>query len=365
MLSATVLLIIASSGRMLAEAAKNAGFKPLVVDLYADTDTEYYAEAVLQVSSLAVEAVTAKVNYFIDRYSVAYAIYGSGLESYPETLVFLESCLTVLGNAPEVFETLHDKPVFFSRLDALAVPYPEVVYREPSDAGDWLIKPMRGQGGQGIKFYDRHLKINFTGYWQKHQAGLQYSILFIADGLKFVPVGFNRQWTVNLGAGREFIFSGISNHCALTHEAQSEVTRWLEKIVPAFGLKGLNALDFIDTSEQLKVLEINPRPSASMQLYDADLLLRHIQACRGDLLAYPGLQEDYRAFQVVYAARSVSVPCAFEWPVECRDLPKSGAIISTGQPVCSIIARHSSAQQLQALLRNSQQTLLNKLYDGS
>ena len=59
------------------------------------------------------------------------------------------------------------------------------------------------------------------------------------------------------------------------------ITGWLKQLVPVFALKGLNSLDFIHADDCSYVLEINPRPSASMQLYDEDLLNRHIQACEG------------------------------------------------------------------------------------
>jgi len=107
------ILIVASSGRMLAQAAKNAGMKPLVIDLFADLDTQCYAEAFKQVSSLAEKQLTPAVDYFIEHYAVAHIIYGSGFEYYPESLRYLGNRLLVLGNPPDTFVKQHDKPVFF------------------------------------------------------------------------------------------------------------------------------------------------------------------------------------------------------------------------------------------------------------
>ena len=42
------VLIIANTGRMLAEAAAKAGLKPLVIDLCSDIDTRRYADDVMQ-----------------------------------------------------------------------------------------------------------------------------------------------------------------------------------------------------------------------------------------------------------------------------------------------------------------------------
>ena len=38
------ILVVASSARMLAQSARASGFKPLVIDLFADLDTQRYAE---------------------------------------------------------------------------------------------------------------------------------------------------------------------------------------------------------------------------------------------------------------------------------------------------------------------------------
>ncbi|MDD1623629.1 MAG: ATP-dependent carboxylate-amine ligase, partial [Methylococcaceae bacterium] len=113
------ILIVASSGRMLAQAAKNAGLKPLVIDLFADLDTQCYAEDFKKLPSLAETHLKPALGYFIDHYAVGHVIYGSGFEYYPESLCYLGSRLLVLGNLPDTFVKLHDKPVFFSTLDKL------------------------------------------------------------------------------------------------------------------------------------------------------------------------------------------------------------------------------------------------------
>ena len=74
------LLIIANSGRLLAQAAQNAGVKPLVIDLYADCDTQGLCADWRQVPSLAQTHLQPALNYFLDLYPVQQAIYGSGFE---------------------------------------------------------------------------------------------------------------------------------------------------------------------------------------------------------------------------------------------------------------------------------------------
>ncbi|UOA10358.1 ATP-grasp domain-containing protein [Methylobacter sp. S3L5C] len=339
------ILIVASSGRMLAQAAKKAGLKPLVIDLFADLDTQYYAEAFVQVSSLAKKQLTSAVDYFIKQYAVAHIIYGSGFEYYPESLHYLAGRLLVLGNSPDTFAKLHDKPGFFSSLKRLNIPHPEVCFTAPAYADNWLVKPMQGQGGLGIKYYHPQDFIEPADYWQKYQTGKQYSVLFLADGTELQVIGFNRQWVISLSESREFIFSGIINSCGLLDKQKQQITDWLKKLIPEFGLKGLNSLDFIQAGGVSLVLEINPRPSASMQLYDADLLTRHIKASQGELTTYCG-HTGYTGYQIVYAVQDVTIPDGFEWPEGCMDLSKSGTVCHTGQPVCSIITHQDQAHSV-------------------
>jgi uncharacterized protein len=351
---------------MLAQAAKNAGVKPLVIDLYADLDMQDAAEDFRQVTSLAEHDLTPAVDYFIERYTVAHVICGSGFECYPESLYYLDSRLIMLGNAPDVFARQLDKPAFFSALDRLNILYPEVVFSAPGSTDNWLLKPMQGQGGIGIKHYDAaDDEATAPVYWQRFQAGTPYSALFLADGRQAQIVGFNRQWSVRLSGTQGFVFSGVINNADLPDEYKAEITHWLQQMVPEFGLKGLNSLDFIHADHSNYVLEINPRPSASMQLYDRDLLSRHIQVCTESVEAISIAQSRERSFQtgyqVVYAENDVIIPDHFEWPEWCMDLSKPGNMYRAGQPICSIIAHQNNLQSVVEQLLTKQQLIINKL----
>ncbi|HEY8159060.1 MAG TPA: ATP-grasp domain-containing protein [Methylobacter sp.] len=362
------ILIVAGSGRMLAQAAKNAGLKPLVIDLFADLDMQGYAEDFRRTASLAEQDLAPAVDYFIQRYAVTLVIYGSGFECFPESLHYLSSRLIMLGNHPDVFARQLDKPVFFSTLDDLSIPYPEVAFSTPACTDDWLIKPMQGQGGTGIKLYHIGDEAKEPVYWQKFQSGTSHSVLFLADGQQVQVVGFNSQWPVRLSETQEFVFSGVVNFTDLSDEHKTVISGWLRQMVSVFGLKGLNSLDFIHVDGCSYVLEINPRPSASMQLYDENLLVRHIQSCvegasvvaltpeTGRLMSPPQI-----GYQIVYAEQDLIIPGQFEWPPWCMDLPKSGDMCRAGQPICSIIAHQKNSQSVVEKLRTQQQLIISKL----
>ncbi len=352
---------------MLARAAKNAGFKPLVIDLFADLDTQGCAEDFRQIKSLAEQDLAPAVDYFIECYAVSQVIYGSGFECYPESLYYLNSLLRLLGNHPAVFARQLDKQAFFSTMDQLDIPHPEVVFSAPDCAGDWLLKPMQGQGGVGIKRYHADDSTDNSVYWQRFQAGVPHSVLFLADGEQVQVIGFNSQWSVCLSPTQAFVFSGVINSVELSDAHKALIISWLKQIVPAFELKGLNSLDFIHADDCSYVLEINPRPSASMQLYGQDLLVRHIQSSVGAALVaqYSEIgrlkSPPQTAYQIVYAEQDLTIPEKFKWPDWCVDLPKSGSFIHTGQPICSIIAHQKQSKSVAEQLLTKQQLIISKL----
>ncbi|MDD5275941.1 MAG: ATP-grasp domain-containing protein [Methylovulum sp.] len=358
------VLVVAGSGRMLAQAAKNAGLKPLAIDLFADLDTRVYAEDFVKIRSLAEEDLRPAVDFFIGRYAVTHAIYGSGFECYPESLHYLSKRLIVLGNPPDTFARVQSKAEFFAVLSDLSIPYPEVSFNVPAQAGNWLVKPLQGQGGIGIKPADYDSTDNSV-YWQKYQSGTPHSVLFLADGQTVQSIGFNTQWTVPSDAGEAFIFSGIINSSNLSAKQKILLLGWLAGLVPELSLKGLNSIDFIQDGDGLYVLEINPRLPASMQLYGNKLLMRHILASQGEMADGFIRQVGFTAYQIVYADYDVLIPDVFEWPDGCVDLPAPGVNCRKGQPICSIIASQNTPKAVFEQLQHAQQQIFNQLNTGS
>jgi methenyltetrahydromethanopterin cyclohydrolase len=66
-------------------------------------------------------------------------------------------------------------------------------------------------------------------------------------------------------------------------------------------------------------------------------------------------------YQIVYADRDLLIPEQFIWPDWCQDLPKSGNICHTGQPICSIIAHQNEFQSVEEQLLARQQLIINQL----
>ena len=357
------ILIIANSARMLTQLATNIGLIPLVIDCYADFDTQEQALDCVKVDSLALVHVKKALAILTTQYTVTHVIYGSGLERYINTLAFLYENLCVIGNTPSVFSSIQNKVDFFSKLKQHQIPYPDVAFQAPIDNDEWLIKPMQGEGGLGIKKY-KELPENLASYyWQKQCAGTPMSVLFVANGTEFKIYGFNEQLLIQID-DNEFVFSGVISQPEINDYIVQTVSSWLACLVSEFALKGFNTLDFIVEDKQCYALEINARSSASMQLYNEDLLTAHINSFLDGNIPLLTEKENwdeginsYRAYKIIFAETGVFIKQNVEWPVWVVDIPVASSFIHTGKPICSIIADGKNEQHVFDNLQSRQQQL--------
>ncbi len=354
------LLIIAQSGRFIAQAAKRLGLTPLVIDCYGDVDTYDCAERVVTIADLSLnELAPALAQIKADNPTVKHVVYGSGFEYYPDSLAWLAQHYRLAGNSVTTFTRIYDKPNFFAVLSDLGIPFPETCFSEASLQRPGLLKPMLGQGGLGVVRAGQAQQVGQDKYWQAYQLGVCRTALFIADGKHAKVLGYNTQWC-QATPEHEFLFAGIINSGGdLSVRQRRLVERWLVQLTLIFGLTGLNSVDFIQHGDELFVLEINPRLSASMQLYDERLLLNHIYGRVA--LSYRVRFAGYSAYQLLYASQDLVIPASCNWPVECRDIPKAGVKCRQGQPICSMIAHANTPEHVLNRLQQLSITLLTQL----
>lgn len=370
--SSRKLLVIAQSARMLVQLTVDAGLRPVVIDCFADEDTRQSAVETIKVASLSLADVQPFVEAMRQRYGLTQVVYGSGFERHTETLDYLEKNWLVLGNSAGVFRRFQDKPAFFAQLAALAIRYPESLFSSPKGrnvawvghgeegCGDWLLKPIRGEGGTDISVYASD-RVGKSGeyYWQRHLPGQPMSALFLAMHGKFRILGFNRQWTAAIDADHPFVFAGVINRAELSAANRQLLSEWLEKLVGVYPLQGLGSLDFMLVDGQCYLLEINPRIPASAQLYGESIFSLHVQACGGVLGG--GVLSKPKAYQILYARNTIMIPEGLKWPEWVADRPVAGSLIGKGEPICSIIAVGKDAAQVEQRLRH-RQNFIEKLF---
>jgi len=357
MLKIKNILIVAKSARMLARYTKNIAYDPLVIDCYSDVDTKQLAIECVCVNSLALKDVETAFNLLVNKYSISHVIYGSGLECHLSTLEFLEKKLTVLGNTLDVYQSAQNSVYFFLKLKKLEILYPDTLFQPPKEGCNWLIKPVQGEGGLEIKRMDGKGKASNLCYWQQYIAGVSMSVLFIATENDYKIIGFNKQLLTQV-EGSEFIFSGVLSQLTVNNEIVKTISFWLDKLITEFDFKGINSLDFIVNDGCCYMLEINPRPSASMQLYADDILSEHIACFYTNKISQSIALKTYRAYKIIFAEKKMVLK-NIKWPLWVVDIPEIASIIHIGMPICSIIAGGKNEQQVEDLLLSRQQQLMN------
>jgi hypothetical protein len=128
---------VARSGRMLAQSACRGGWRPWVIDAFADVDARACAQGFVQVTmdgAGSMNALDLLTGLSLLPAPGADLVYGAGMESMPGLLRRLSANYRVVGNTPEVLGAVRDPRRFFAVLDDLGIPHPGIRFAPP--AGD-------------------------------------------------------------------------------------------------------------------------------------------------------------------------------------------------------------------------------------
>lgn len=366
------------SARALAEAAAREGYGVVALDAFGDLDTvraatrwqSIGASPALQVDrALLLDALET-----IARNDEAQGwIAGSGFEGQPELLAAANRRLPLIGNDDATVRRVRDPHVFFGALDAHGVAHPQVRFDAPDDARGWLRKDFGGCGGWQVQRAEqaRDDVLGPTQYLQRWHDGAPMSATFIADGRRARMLGCNLQLSREIGHA-PFAWRGVIGPLPVSDGVQVQVMAGLQALVGPFGLRGLCSLDFLlrEPGPRVEVLEVNPRPPASLDLYAAHglpVIEAHLRACEGgglDLLpTMPALLP--RGLAVVFARRDLMLgPAAAHWLAaqpQVHDVPPRAGRFLAHTPVCSVSAAGDDVAAVQEQLQQRADALLGAL----
>ncbi len=284
-------------------------------------------------------------------------IYGSGFEAQPDLLQRIAEIIPLIGNAAEAVGSVKATNRFFAVLDKCNIPYPKVCGILPDDVDStaYLSKFAGGCGGTHISIVNAHCPTQpDQHYYQQRVDGRSVTLLFVANAHCIEVIGFNEQW-LNPTIKLPFRYGGAVSNIALPASIQQQLIDAAQKLTVAFGLVGLNSLDAVLRDEFVYVLEINPRLSATFDLYDdKNLIDSHIQACvDGELLPHQSTIRS-NAHAIVYAATDIVISSAFEWPSWVVDIPQPATqqhevTILAGEPVCTVLSHTYDADEAKRL----------------
>ena len=336
--------VVALSGRALAASGAKAGYRVVVFDIFDDLDTRACADRTCKVpgsvaTGFDADALVSLVGQAAP--SSAGFVYGSGLESRPALLAALSGRSQCIGNAADVVRRIKDPGWFFALLRRLGVPHPETSLRRPDDPGGWLIKRIGAAGGAHIRDA-AEVDGTAVGYYQRGVSGRPVSALFVADGRTAHVLGFSEQWSAARSPASPFRFGGAAVPTAVPAAVRADMTAAVEAVSAAAGLVGINSADMLVHEKGFYLLEVNPRPGATVDIFDRWLNMSvfhlHVEAVGGRLPKDPLPAAGAFASAIVYADRDVVVSPATAWPSWAADLPEAATRIREGEPVCTVLA---------------------------
>lgn len=361
-------LIVAVTGRALAASAVRGGYASVVLDFFADRDTRAHAQATRVVAlphalRMDVRALRAAIRELTPAGGWMGVVPGAGFEARPALLDLLAGCAPLYGNPADVVARIKDPARFTSLLDGLGLPHPEVSLAPLADPRGWLEKRTGGAGGVDIRPATRRLPRG--AYLQRWCEGRALSATFLANGQRALILGFNQQWTEGT-PDRPYLYGGAVSGLQLPATLEAALAGALDALVRATGVVGLGSLDFLQEGNAWWILELNPRPTATMELHDPGfprgLFHAHLRACAGELPATPPAPSVARAHAIVSAPAPWRVGLGFEFPAWCHDLPMSGTALAPGMPVCTVTAEAPSPEEAAALARARRAGLLAAIH---
>jgi predicted ATP-grasp superfamily ATP-dependent carboligase len=352
------LLVAGVTTRPLAGSAARTGWSVTAVDAFGDLDLRACAEVLTPaLPGAAFEPAAAALAS--REIPAGFAAYTSSFENHPAAVAALARGRRLLGNSPVVLRRVRDPLALMRTLRRLGFATPATRASPPPPPLDrdrrWLLKPRRSGGGHGTSLWPAGGRIARHQYLQERIAGVPGSVVFLADGCRAHVLGLSRQLVgrVELGA-RGFRYSGSLMGPGL-FPAEEEVRRRAGALAAAaaraFGLVGLNGLDFIARAGVPWPIEVNPRFSASMELLERgaglSLFALHAAACAGRLpsRATPSPEQVYGK-AVVFARRDVTPEATRRWLADSAmaDIPKAGVRIARGRPICTVFASARDAE---------------------
>ena len=346
------VVILGASTRAAAFSADRAGLRPWCVDLFADADLERR----FPVRRVPIEKYPRGLIAAMRDAPEGPVIYTGGLENHPELIGQIDRPLW--GNPPSVLRRVRSPYLLADALRSHGLPT-LLVRADPPSAGDprqWLLKPLRGSGGVGVRQYTRRSFFDpRTHYLQEYSPGDCFGAVFLGDGAQAALLGLTRHVRADWLHAPAFHYAG--SVLTLT-PPQSNLRRIADAIAGTFSLRGLFGVDLVHHADPATgvanfcVLEVNPRYTASVEVLERAqgwaLLTLHQAIFEGRLPHWQPIATAAVAGKaVLYARRTFTFPDDGPWrdawnaPLrdsDYADIPHAGETIERGRPVMTVFA---------------------------
>ncbi|KQQ27069.1 tetrahydromethanopterin C1 transfer protein [Methylobacterium sp. Leaf123] len=284
-------------------------------------------------------------------------VLGSGFEGAPDLIAEIAARHRLLGAGPETVAALKDPFRFAALCERLAIPHPPIAAGPVTERGAWLLKQAGGCGGS-------HIRVSAAGtappdhYLQARMPGRAFALNFLSDGRRIEPLALTEQWQAPSPL-RPFRYAGALARgrdaaAPIPARIAGEIAGAAHRLARATGLTGLASADCLVDGERWWLLEINPRPGATLDVLDrrpTPLLILHIEAALGRMPSIEAAPVDATGAEICYAARTCAAVPPLDWPDHVRDRPRAGSHVARDAPFCTVTASGPDAAAVKEELR--------------
>ncbi|MFL2870793.1 MAG: ATP-grasp domain-containing protein [Pirellulaceae bacterium] len=352
MLSSSEILILGACVRPCATIAAAAGYQVTAIDLFNDLDTRAASKSSIKADQYPDQlfriAESSKTNYWL---------YAGSLENYPEQIAQLASKKTLLGNNQDVIHKCRS-PEFICKVAQDAswnYPGSELTNTGYINSGPpiWLSKPRLSAAGQGVQVSRTKPPANPDRLVQLFIPGPTYGAACISNGSETQILGVTRHLRMSrrLGTAR-FQYCGSVGPMLVAEPLNTAISTMANEIALRCSIVGLFGLDFKVWDNQLWLLEINPRFTASMDLLsngaDTNIIQQHIDACHNKpLTQMPNSHrfETIKTRAILFAKSPTRFISSCNTLDYLADIPDNNALINVGNPICSVYGRGKTASE--------------------
>ena len=356
------LVLAGATVRSLAESAITCGVRPYCVDMFHDADLqttlcENGHPQPIQINSFS--EIPAAIEHLPPEIPL---IWLGGLENDPETLRLIQNQRPMFGAAPECLNFFRSEIDLSSLVAGIECGVPNVLTQLSdvschTDPTEWLIKTQSSSGGLGVRHYETECSLQVDEFLQRYVPGTPLSALYHRHDQTTQMVGACVQVTgePTLG-GTGFKFCGCVGPIKLDDRLCSILNSVGRKIA-ARNLTGVFGADFIVSENGVWLIEVNPRITASHELYDflqegPTVLQRHLASWNHEVpFAAPAVDSpqilakliiylkqnrvflDSDSRQLLEFRRTAASRSNPQWWL--ADIPAPGEL-TAGQPFCSV-----------------------------
>jgi len=377
------LAIVGASARAAAMSAIRAGFDVAAADLFADADLQQLCHAT------RIEPYPVALRDWLARTECDGWMYVGALENHADLVQQMTKQRALLGNSAEVLRAVRD-PLRLRRVFAESgLNFPEThpaAGPAPRD-GCWLAKTYRGSSGVGVAVGRPSVEHSGAYFWQRHVEGLNASAVFVGNGAGAECMGVSTQLVGESWNGAApFQYCGSIAPFVASEPVTQSIDRLGAVLAASFQLIGVFGVDLLIDDQLVWALEVNPRYTASMELFErlgrGSVIEAHASACtRHASIKYNeqkrvamNRSREFVGKAILFADRACQITeCATKTllaeagrrsPPNVADIPIPGTTIEPGQPMLTVFADGGTHDEVYSQLRAQLEHCRRVLYDA-